>query len=57
MRTRQTAPGVDVSSLFTLVWLIFYFVVFYLFYSILKRIELTLAEIKKQLDAKPSTAT
>jgi hypothetical protein len=42
--------GSDVTSLITLVWILFYFLVFYWFYSILKRMEKTLLGIKKLLE-------
>ena len=44
--------GFDVTSLITLFWILFYFLVFYWFYSILKRMEKTLLEIKKLLESK-----
>ena len=44
--------GSDVTSLITLFWILFYFLVFYWFYSILKRMEKTLLEIKKLLESK-----
>ena len=53
--TRQT-PYFDVGTLTSLVYLIIYFVVFYWFYSILKRIEKHLEEIKKTLQAKAPPA-
>lgn len=53
--SRQTI-GFDTTSLVTIVYLLFYFLIFYWFYSILKRIEKTLSDIKKILESKPSTA-
>jgi len=44
--------SVDVTSLIILIWILFSFLVFYWFYSILKRIEKTLQEIKKLLESK-----
>jgi F0F1-type ATP synthase membrane subunit b/b' len=49
--SRQTI-SVDVTSLITILWVLFSFVVFYWFYSILKRMEKTLLEIKKLLETK-----
>lgn len=54
--SRQAVVGFDVSSLITLLWLVFYFAVFYWFYSIMKRMERTLQEIKKALEARPQAA-
>ena len=48
---RQTVVF-DVASLITLSWILFYFLVFYWFYRILKRMEKTLLEIKKLLESK-----
>ena len=47
----------DPTSLISLVYLIIYFLIFYWFYSTLKRIEKTLTDIKKLLEGKPSTAS
>ena len=44
--------GFDVTSLFSFFWILFYFLVFYWFYSILKRMEKTLLDIKKLLEIK-----
>jgi hypothetical protein len=53
--SRQTI-GFDPTSLITIFYLLFYFLIFYWFYSILKRMEKTLTDIKKLLESKPSTA-
>jgi hypothetical protein len=45
-----------ITIFYTLVYLLVYGVVFYLFYSILKRIEKSLEEIKKILQAKSGSA-
>jgi hypothetical protein len=47
--SRQTI-NFDFTSLITLVYVIFYFLIFYWFYSILKRMEKTLTDIKKLLE-------
>jgi hypothetical protein len=46
--SRQTT-GFDFTSFVTLVYLLFYFLIFYWFYCILKRMEKTLTGIKKLL--------
>ncbi|HEV2226640.1 MAG TPA: hypothetical protein VGR56_07545 [Nitrososphaerales archaeon] len=47
----------DTTSLITVVYLLIYFLIFYWFYSALKRIEKTLTDIKKLLEGKTSTAS
>ena len=54
--SRQTA-NLDAASLFYLLGIVLYLLVFYWFYSILKRIEKTLQEIKKLLESKPLNPT
>lgn len=54
--SRQTIVF-DYASLITLVYLLFYFLIFYWFYSILKRMEKTLTDIKKLLESKASTTS
>ena len=49
--TRQTV-GLDISSLISVFWILFYALVFYWFYSHLRRMEKTLQEIKKALESK-----
>jgi len=44
--------GFDVASLITLFWILFYFLVFYWFYRVLRRMEKTLLEIEKLLESK-----
>ena len=55
MRLSRQVPNVDLSSLTAIVYLLIYFLIFYWFYSILKRMEKTLTEIKKLLEGKSST--
>ena len=57
IRLSRQSIGFDSTSLITLFYLLFYFLVFYWFYSILKRMEKTLTDIKKLLENKASTAT
>ncbi len=52
--TRQTV-GFDITSLISVFWILFYVLVFYWFYSILRRMERTLQEIKKALESKTGT--
>ena len=48
----RQVPSYDLTSLISLVYLIIYFLIFYWFFSILKRMEKTLLEIKKLLETK-----
>ena len=60
MRPSQQVPtdyNTFLSLLGFLVYLLIFFLIFYWFYSILKRMEKTLTEIKKLLEGKASTAT
>jgi len=54
--SRQEATF-DAASLFYLFGIVLYLLVFYWFYSILKRMEKTLQEIKKLLESKPLNPT
>ncbi len=56
-RLSRQVPNVDLSSLTAIVYLLIYFLIFYWLYSILKRMEKTLTEIKKLLEGKPSTVS
>ena len=47
----------DVNSLITLFWALFYVLIFYWFYRILKRMEKTLLEIKQLLEGKDAPRT
>ena len=47
----------DVNSLITLFWALFYVLIFYWFYRILKRMEKTLLEIKQLLEGKDEPRT
>jgi len=53
--SRQTI-GIDITTLMSFVYLLIYFLIFYWFYSILKRMEKTLTEIKKLLEGKSPNA-
>lgn len=44
--------GFDTTSLISIFWLLFYIIVFYWFYSIVKRMDKTIQEIKKLLESK-----
>jgi uncharacterized membrane protein len=59
-RSSQQVPATDLTSIVSLltalVYLLIYGVIFYLFYSVLQRIEKTLNEIKELLEGKASTA-
>jgi len=50
--SRQVASS-DVASLVYVLFIALFFLVFYWFYSVLKRIEKTLQEIKRLLEGKP----
>ena len=52
--TRQAVSS-DAASLVYLFFFLIYFLVFYWFYSILKRMEKTLVEIKQLLEGKKIT--
>jgi hypothetical protein len=54
--SRQVATS-DVASLVYVLFIVLYFLVFYWFYSVLKRIEKTLLEIKKLLEGRPANPT
>jgi len=49
--TRQTVDF-DVTSLISIFWFLVYILIFYWFYSILRRMEKSLEEIKKLLESK-----
>jgi hypothetical protein len=55
LRLSRQVPNVDLSSLTAIIYLLIYFLIFYWFYNILKRMEKTLTEIKRLLDGKSST--
>jgi hypothetical protein len=52
--TRQVVGAVG-ADLVSLVWLLIYAAIFYVFYSMLKRMEKTLQEIKELLEGKAPT--
>jgi hypothetical protein len=60
-RLSRQVPATDLNTLLSLLTALVYLVIggliLYWFYNILKRIERTLAEIKKVLESKASTAT
>lgn len=60
-RLSRQVPATDLNSLLSMLTAFVYLVIggliLYWFYYILKRIEKTLAEIKKLLESKASTAT
>jgi len=51
----RQAANVDVASLSSLLLVLVYFLIFYWFYSILKRMEKTLLEIKQLLEKQTRT--
>lgn len=48
-------PAVDTASLLSILWLLFYAVVFYWFYSFVKRLERKIDEIRKLLETRSPT--
>ena len=55
VRLSRQVPSVDLSSVTAIIYLLIYLLIFYWFYSILKRMEKTLTEIKKLLEGKSPT--
>jgi len=55
--SRQSVSSDAASLIYILFGLVLYLLVFYWFYSILKRIEKTLQEVKKLLESKAQNPT